>query len=128
MKRKFLVFVLGALMLTGCGKTAISKAYFEEGLNNFIKSDSNAETYAAKMEDDKINVTYWDEEYILTYNLKEEPTITYEVEIKKGISYEEYTTKIDALSLPMLGYFAIADIKGIDPVDYSSSFIFISLS
>lgn len=122
MKRKLLVCTLGVLMLTGCGKEAISKENFENGLNNFIKSETNAETYTANIKDDKINVTYWDENYTLTYNLKEEPTITYEVEIKKGISYEEYTTKTSALSLPMLGYFAIADNKGIEPADYYTYF------
>lgn len=123
MKRKFLIFALGVLMLTGCEKNVISKENFEKGLNNYIKSDTNAETYTAQLKDDKINVTYSDEEYTLTYNLKEEPTITYEVEIKKGISYEEYTTKTDAFSLPMLGYFAISDNKGVEPADYYTYYI-----
>lgn len=122
MKRKFLVCALGVLMLTGCGKDAISKEDFEKGLNNFINSETNAETYTAKIKDNKISVKYWDEDYTLAYNLKEEPTVTYEVEIKKGISYEEYTTKTDAFSLPMLGYFAIADNKGIKPADYYTYF------
>lgn len=113
MKRKILLCLMGILVLTGCGKDTIALEDFEKGLNNFIKSKVNEDTYEAKLEDGKMVVTYWDEDYTLTYNLKNDPTITYEVEIEKGISYDDYSTKNNTLSLPMLGYFAIADAYGV---------------
>lgn len=116
MKRKLLFCLMGILLLVGCDKNTIEKD-FENGLNNFIESEVNEDQYEATLKNGKMIVTYYDEDYTLTYNLNNSPTITYEVEIKEGISYEDYAAKNQALSLPMLGYFALADTYGVDVTD-----------
>lgn len=63
MKRKFLLCLIGVLVLTGCGKDTIAKKDFETGLNNFIKSEVNEDTYEAKLKDEKMIITYWDNDY-----------------------------------------------------------------
>lgn len=122
MKKRLLFCLMATLILTGCSKETIKETDFEKGLTNFIKSEANENGYAAKIDNGKMTITYEEEDYILTYDLKEEPTITYEIEIKEGISYDEYSAKTDALSLPMIGYFAIADTYGVDANDSSTYF------
>ena len=123
MKRKILLCLMGVLALTGCGKDTIAKKDFETGLKNFLKSDVNENDYEAKLKNGKMIVTYEDNDYTLTYDLKKEPNITYEFEIKKGTSYEEYLSKNDAISLPMLGYFAVLDTYGVAVEDSYAYFI-----
>ena len=115
--KKILFVLMVGLLLTGCTKNTITEGDFEKGLNNFIESEVNTDEYEVKLNDGKMIVTYWDEEYTLEYDLRENPTITYEFEVKKGISYDDYFAKNQTLSLPMLGYFAIANTYGVEAVD-----------
>lgn len=109
MKKKVLLIILGALAITGCNSNKIREKDLENGLNNFINSKYNEANYEANIEDDKIIVNYSDNKYEIDYTLKNNPTFTYEFVAKKGISYEEYSNKIDGMALPMLGYIAIAN-------------------
>lgn len=122
MKKRILFCLMVVLVLTGCGKGSLKEADFEKGLKNYIESEENTYGYEAKVDNGEILVTYDEEDYVLTYNLKGNPVITYEVEIEKGISYDEYSIKTDALSLPMLGYFATLDVYGVDVLDSTTYF------
>lgn len=122
MKKRILFCLMVVFILTGCGKGSLKEADFEKGLKNYIESEENTYGYEAKVDNGEILVTYDEEDYVLTYNLKDNPVITYEVEIEKGISYDEYSIKTDALSLPMLGYFATLDVYGVDVLDSTTYF------
>jgi len=124
-KRLFLclaLILLVTVFLTGCGSKNITEKKLKEGLEKYINSEYNTSDYEVSLKDDKIIVTYDDKKYNLAYNIDENPIFTYEVKIEKGISYDDYYTKTENLSLPMLGYISSAYTYGVDIEDSSTYF------
>lgn len=124
MKKKIFSCLLIIFILTGCAKEAVTKENFEKGLNKYIESEYNDTGYEVKVEDKKIIVKTEDGEYELYYNLRGEPKFTRTITVEKGISYDEFSKQIETLSLPMLGYIAMAHNYGVAPVDSSTYFTF----
>ena len=122
MKKRVLFCLAASLMLTGCGKETIKEEDFEKAINNYIDSEVNDNGYEAKLDNGKMTITYDDEDYLLSYNLKGNPVITYEVKIDKGISYDDYSAKVEAATFPMIGYFAIANTYGVEFEDSNAYF------
>jgi len=123
MKRKILLFLVSALLFTGCGKDTIALKDFEKGLEKFTKSEYSDESYEVNLKDGKMNINYNEENYTLDYNLKNNPTFTYEVKIEKGISYDDFLSKTEAISLPMIGYIASLDSFGVETEDATAYFL-----
>lgn len=123
--RKFMLFLLLSLLLVGCGKDVIKESDLQKSLDDYISSeDYNYNGYDARLDNNKIVVSYDEHEYELSYNLKDKPTFIYEAEIKKGISYDDFVLKTDALSLIKIGYIAALgtyDINAEDADAYFSS-------
>lgn len=124
MKKKIIASLIIILTLTGCAKESVSKENFEKGLNKYINSEYNDTKYQTTVEDKKIIVKTDEGEYDLYYNLRGEPKFTRTITIEKGTSYEEYSKQIETLSLPMLGYIAMAHNYGVSPEDASTYFTF----
>lgn len=120
--KKILCLML-CFLLVGCGKEIVSQDDLKKGLDNYINSEYNDNNYSAKFEKRKIIVDYDDKEYVLKYNTKKQLTFTYEVEVSKGINYEDYLAKTEILSLPYLGFVAFASTKGVEVMDANSYFV-----
>lgn len=123
MNKKIVLSFMGVLLLSGCTQDTISEKDFKKGLEKFIESEYNDNNYTAKLNGDKISVTYNNKEYILSYDLKENATFTYEVKIEEGISYDDYIAKTDILTLPMLGYISVLDTYGVEIEDAYTYFV-----
>lgn len=123
MKNKLVLSLIISLLLVGCGKTTISESQLKEGLNKYLTSEYNDSECEATLNNGEMEVSCEDEKYTLTYNLKGNPTFTYETEVKEGISYDEYCSKEEGLTLPMLGYIASAYTFGVDIEDSATNFI-----
>ena len=119
MKKKFMLFLFISTLLVGCNNNSVTidEKDFEKGLETFIKSEYNESEYDATLKDGKMEITYEDTAYTLVYDLKNNPTFTYEIEVKKGISYDDYLVKTEGLSLPMLGYVASLSTYGVEVED-----------
>lgn len=126
--KKIIISLIAVLFITGCGKVAMPQNNFEKGLQEYIDSEYNDSSLKTKIKDKIIVVTKDDEEYEVAFNLRGNPTFTSKVIVEKGISYDEYTKKIESLSLPMLGYMAIAYNYGVSPQDASTYFTFTYVS
>ena len=85
-----------------------------ESFQKFITSEENDKHYQITVEDNQIKIKSDDGDFLLNYDLTDKPTFTYEVEVKQGMSYDEFNTKTNELIVPMLGYVATADIQGIE--------------
>ncbi len=122
--KKIIISLIMLFLLTGCGKQAVTQENFEKGLNQYINSEYNDNELSTKIIKNKIIVTKNDKEYEVAYNLKGNPTFINKITVEKGISYEEYSELIESLSLPMLGYMAMAHNYGVSPKDSSTYFTF----
>lgn len=100
------------------------KNNFEKGLKEYINSEYNDSNLTYKIRDNIIVLTKDEEEHEIAFNLKGNPTFIKKITIEKGISYEEYSKKIESLSLPMVGYMAVTYNYGITPQDASTYYTF----
>ena len=128
MKKNIITCLLILILLVGCGKSAVTEENFVKGLNKYLNSEYNDNGYEVTTEKNAMVVKKDDKEYKVKYNLKGNPTFSHEVKIEKGISYEEYSKKIETLSLPMLGYIALAHNYGVSIEDSSTYFTFSYIS
>lgn len=133
MLKKFLislfVFII-SLYTTICYATSVPVT--DEKLNNslqkFVSSDSNYENYKISVANKIITITSSDGNYTLNYDLTNNPTFSYEVDIKQGMSYADFKEQTDNLMLPMIGYIAVANIQGVEIEDASTYFFMSYLS
>lgn len=120
MKKIFII--LSILLLTSCGKNTVTKDEFKINLEKVINSKYNTVGYKGEYKNNKMIMSLNDKEYEMDVEFKEKFTITYNLEIGKGIEYEEYNKLIETLSLPMFGYVAYLSDYGISMGDASSYF------
>lgn len=106
---KKILMILSILLLTGCIKNEVTEKEFIKGLDKVINSKYNIEGYKYEYKDNEIIMSLDDKHYKMDVEFKDRLVITYNLEIKKGISYEEYNKAIESLSLPMFGYVAALD-------------------
>ncbi len=94
----------------------ISNENLKSSFQKFVSSQDNSNNYKIEVKDDNtiLITTQNNEKYSLKYTLDEEVTFSLEMPIKNGMSYNDYKKQTENLILPMLGYVAIADIKGIE--------------
>lgn len=120
MKKIFII--LSILLLTGCGKNTVTKEEFKSNLEKVINSKYNTVGYKGEYKNNKIIMSLSDKKYEMNVEFKDKFIITYNLEIGKGIEYEEYNKLIETLSLPMFGYVAYLSDYGISMGDASSYF------
>ena len=120
MKKKILLLgLISGLVLTGCGEV---NNEFKNALNEYTNSEENEYGYEVKVENNTMTVKHNEQNYTIMYDLSDNPTFIYEVEVKKGIDYEEYISKTDGFTLPKVGYIALANTYGVDFEDSSVYF------
>lgn len=122
MKKKILLGLILSLVLTGCGVANKETKELKNALNEYVNSEVNEYGYEVKVENNIMTVKYNEQDYTITYDLSDNPTFVYEVEVKKGIDYEEYFTKTEGFTLPKIGYIALANTYGVDFEDSSVYF------
>lgn len=129
---KFLILMLLVTVLSSnCfAAVAVTEENLKTALQSFQNSEENDEGYTVTMANNTISISGEGETYNLSYDISgEKPIFTYEVPIQKGMSYEEYQKRCeDTLTAPMLGYFAIAKIQGVEEKDIAAYFAFSYLS
>ena len=109
------ILILGNLYLSSyAASIEITKDGLKNSLNNYADSDVNVNGYKFIIDDSIITITENLNEYKLKYDLTNKPTFSYEVEVKQGMSYDEFENKSNELTLPFICYSAIANINGID--------------
>lgn len=94
------------------------KSSFDE----LVKLGNNSEDYKITVENNQIKIIYNQKNYIVTYDLTNKPTFTYETKLYQGMSYKEFKEKTENTSFSIMGYLAVAKIKGID-YDDSATYI-----
>lgn len=136
--KKKIIFILIALMIitpfanSYANSSEITKENLAEAFDKFVASDSNENNYKINLLDDEIEVTSEKRKNILKYDLTDKPTFYNEALIEDGMTYEQFGEATSGLSLPMLGYFAVANIKGVEFEDsmayYTMSYLMSGLS
>jgi len=116
-----LVFVLMFIYSNICYAVTITEENLNEAFQSFINSEENEEGYDIKVENGVITITVDGKKYSMTYDLTDNPKFIVEVPVKQGMIYEEFQKQTSSLSLPMLGYIAVAQING---VEYGDSMIY----
>lgn len=87
------------------------KAAFKE-LEQYNKDNKN--NTEINVTDDTITLIKDGEKYEINYDLADKPTFTREVQIKQGMSYEEYKSEDVNGTNTLLGLFAVAKIQGVE--------------
>lgn len=123
LKHIFIVFLISVFMIINifsiCYATsvAVTNENLKTAFEKFVSSDNNDKHYKISMENKVITITSDDGNYTLNYDLTNQPTFSYEVTVKQGMSYTEFQETTGNLSVPMLGYLAVANIQGVEYED-----------
>jgi len=100
----------------------VKEADLNAALGKFVASEANEDEYKVSAQKNVMTVTTEYGDFNVNYDLKGNPTFTYEFDVQKGMSYEDYTKYNENLTLPMLGYIAVANVQGTDVEDASAYF------
>lgn len=127
-KNLLIILSIFTLMITGIVSNTYAKAVevTNENLKNafekFIALNTTEEKYDITVSDKSITVEADGEKYTINYTLKETPTFSFDISIKKGMTYEEFKTQVESAVLPIMGYVTVANIQGIEFDDSISYF------
>lgn len=123
-----IIFLLNTLFFS-CYATpvTVTKENLSESLQELGSSDSIDKNYKVNVSDEVITITTTDgESYTLNYDLTDKPTFSIESLIQQGMSYADFKEQTDnLLSLPLLGYIAVANIQG---AEFEDVFMYLVLS
>lgn len=78
---------------------------------SWIKFTVSDNTITINIDEERDNIG---EDYVLNYDLTSNPTFIYEMQIEKGMSYDDFEKTTGRIYLPMFAYIAVANIQGID--------------
>ena len=123
----FTIFLIILNLCTSCfaQDNEITQEMLKEALEKFTTSEDNNKNLTITIENNIIKVISEEDSYNLNYNLTEKnPTFSIEIPIAQGMTYKEYQEEIEKMILPMIGYAAIANIKGVNFVDSMLYFVF----
>lgn len=123
-----LFIFLISLYATMSYATLVTDRKLDAAFQKFVSSDENTKNYKISLSDNIITINLEDKNYNLNYDLTDKPTFTLTVPIEVGMSYEKFKEETGNLTLPMLGYIAVANIQGVEIEDASSYFLFSYLS
>lgn len=98
----------------------VTKENLNSTLQQFVASDENENNYKVEVSDTAITVIAGNNRYPVKYDLTKNPTFSYTVSAKNGMSYEEFVEQTDYLILPIIGYVATANIQGVSTDDLLS--------
>lgn len=116
------IAIITVLLFAGCSLNAVKEDAFKKGINKFIDLSINDFEYEVEFKDKKMIVSDDDIDYVLTYDLKDNPTIIYEFDVKKGISYDDYNLKLSGILTPILGYIGVSYTHGLNLEDSNAYF------
>lgn len=116
--------ILISFLNTSYATVTVTKENLSQAFQSFVSSKANEDNFVFSVEDNVINITEDNETYSLNYDLTGKPTFSAEVDIRKGMSYEDFQNKQDTISLPMYGYIATANIQGVKLEDAAAYFLF----
>lgn len=122
------VILICLLVITAFSKCyatsiAVTKENLNTSLQKFVTSDTNENNYKITVSDKVITITVEGKNYTLNYDLTNKPTFSLEIPIQKGMSYADFKEQTDNLTLPMIGYIAVANIQGVEFEDASAYFL-----
>lgn len=121
--KKLLVFTIFLITMLNCyticsANVQITNENLISAFQKFESSEENKNKYSIKLENGQIKVTTSNGEvYIVNYTLEDKPTFTLEMPIKDGMSYNDFKRQTQNLIVPVVGYFAIANIQGVEYKD-----------
>lgn len=126
-----ILLIIGILFAqTSLASTKVTNENLYEALQKITTSESVVEAYKISMENNIITLTNEEnnESLKMNYDLTNQPTFSYEVEIKQGMTYEKFKSDTDNLISTMIGYIAVANIQGVEAEDSVSYFLLNYLS
>lgn len=93
----------------------VTKDMFDKGLKNafdYINENmSGGNQYTYELKDDKVVVKVSGQSYDVTYNLTGDLSFKTEVEVKNGMTYDEYQEKVEGLEASILVFFGYLNAK-----------------
>lgn len=93
----------------------VTKDMFDKGLKNafdYINDNmSGGNQYTYELKDDKVVVKVAGQSYDVTYNLTGDLSFKTEVEVKNGMTYDEYQEKVEGLEVSIFVFFGYLNAK-----------------
>ena len=130
MRKTKVIAIFAIVLLLSCTfyncyaeTVAVTKENLNIAIQKYASSEMNEDDAKFTVDDDIINIKTDENEYVLSYDLTQKPTFTSEIPIKEGMSYAEYSDKIENIRLPMIGYVAVANIQGVEIKNASKYFL-----
>lgn len=118
-------FLLILLLFTtsNAATVEITKENLAEAFQKFVDSSTNNNNYKMEVGEEIINISSDDGAYEMKYDLTSGPSFSIEMDIKQGMTYDEFEEEQAKMAVPMLGYIAVANINGVDFEDSSVYFL-----
>ncbi len=125
----FTIFLIIMFNIVGvCSATnIITNENLISAFQKFETSEQNEKKYKIGLDSNVITIeTTTGEKYNMNYMLSEKITFKLEMQVKDGMSYNDFKRQTNNLILPMIGYLAVANIQGVEYKDahkYISSYL-----
>ena len=134
MRNKYSVLVIFILIImiivpniSKAEPVTLTKENFKKQFDKILElSSDNEEKVKFEITDDEIKMKNEEKSFTIKYDLTNEPQFTSSVEVKNGMTYDEYSDEVIGLIMPVFGYIAVAGANGVEPKD-SSVYIFTSI-
>lgn len=117
-----MVLVLSIICINLCATVSfaasvpVTEENLQTALQNFVSLGDSTDNKVS-VKNHKILAHINGEDYSITYDLNGNPVFIYTVDVKQGMSYQDFQEKISGLSSVMLGYIAVANIQGVSVED-----------
>lgn len=124
-----IIFANLCMTISYAATVPVTEENLEMALQKFVESGSDENHYKISVANNVISISSDDGDYAISYELTSNPTFSYTVDVKQGMSYEVFKKEISNLSAPMLGYMAVANTQGVaneDALTYFSLNLFTS--
>lgn len=122
---KIIIFVTIILCTIICEAAYIpvTMENLKDTLDKFANEDSEKEEYKFEIKEHILKISVDGDTYEIECDLTNKPTFKVTEEIKKGMSYEEFSKKQDSLMSQMICYGAVAAIQGASYADSTAYFM-----
>jgi hypothetical protein len=111
-----MIFVFSVILGNLCCyafSVPVTKERLESAFKLYENSGLNTIGHRVTVNNDTITFTVDGKSYNVKYNLKNDPTFTFELTLKQGTSYSDYQDQIANIGCGLIPFFAIANIQGV---------------
>ena len=124
---KIMIIFTICFMINFITDNIFASKIIKDDLNNSLKklNEFDKDINCISLTEDTINLKYYNNNYIIKYDLNGNPKFEFTIDVKKGMSYNEFFGELENLvEIPGIGYTSIASYYGVEVEDSLSYYFY----